>query len=100
MGGWEGRLSGGKRVGGTVTSRTAGVVSQVPRRIFLVLAAVRVRSGEGSFQMTWESKMQPKEKPEDSAWRVRLRILSIEMSGLMVMPKSMAIDPPPSSNSG
>jgi len=50
---------------------------------------MRVRSGNGSFQMTWESKIQPKEKPEDSAWRVRLRMRSMEMSGLMVMPKSM-----------
>jgi len=28
-------------------------------------------------------------KPELSAWRVRLRMRSMEMSGLMVMPKSM-----------
>ncbi len=55
-----------------------------------------VRSGKGSFQITWESKIQPKEKPELSAWRVRLRMRSMEMSGLMVMPKSMETDPPQS----
>src|SRR5438445_13676405 len=86
---WEARVKVAKRLAETVTSRTAGLVTQVPRRIFLVLAAIRVRSGNGSFQMTWESKIQPKEKPEDSAWLVRLRILSIEMSGLMVIPKSI-----------
>ena len=91
---WEARLRVAKRLAETVTSRTAGLVTQVPRRIFLVLEAMSVRSGNGSFQMTWESKIQPKEKPLDSAWRVRLRIRSIEMSGLMVMPKSMENGPP------
>src|SRR5437773_10502205 len=86
---WEARLRVAKRLAEPVTSRTAGLVTQVPRRIVFVLEAMSVRSGNGSFQMTWESKIQPKEKPLDSAWRVRLRIRSIEMSGLMVMPKSM-----------
>src|SRR5258708_29220399 len=89
----DARLRMAKRLAETVTSRAAGLVTQVPRRIFLVLAAMRVRRGKGSFQMTWESKIQPKEKPEDSAWRVRLRILSMEMSGLMVMPKSISALP-------
>src|SRR5215471_12736028 len=82
-------LSVAKRLAETVTSRTAGFVTQVPRRIFLVLAAIKVRRGNGSFQITWESKIQPKEKPEDSACCVRLRMRSMEMSGLMVMPKSI-----------
>src|SRR5439155_1355331 len=41
--------------------------AQGPRRILSVLAAMSVRSGKGSFQMTWESKIQPKEKPQVSA---------------------------------
>src|SRR5207248_6378849 len=89
----EARFNVAKRLAETVTSRTAGFVTQVPRRIFLVLEAIRVRSGKGSFHMTWESKIQPKEKPEDSAWRVRLRMRSMEMSGFIVMPKSMRVPP-------
>ena len=86
---WEAMLSVAKRLAETVTSRTAGFVTQVPRRSFFVLAAMSARSGNGSFQMTWESNIQAYEKPEDSACCVRLRMRSMEMSGLMVMPKSM-----------
>src|SRR5260370_3995834 len=96
MSAWEGRLSGGKRLGEKVTSRAAGFVTQVPKRMVFVFAAIRVKRGKGSFQMTCESKIQPKEKPQASAWRVRLRIRSMEMSGLMVMPKSMETRPPQS----
>ena len=63
----EAKLRVANKLAETVTSRTAGFVTQVPRRILSVLAAMSVRSGKGSFQMTWESKIQPKEKPQVSA---------------------------------
>jgi len=74
---WEARLSVAKRLAETVTSRTAGLVTQVRGRIFLGVGGMRVRRGNGSFQMTWESKSAEGEAG-DSAWRVRLRILSME----------------------
>ena len=40
----------------TVMSRTAGFVTQVPKRIVLVFAAIRASSGYGSFHKTCESK--------------------------------------------
>jgi len=40
----EARLRVANRLAETVTSRTAGFVTQVPRRIFLVLAAMSVRA--------------------------------------------------------
>ena len=55
---WVARFKVAKRLEETVTSRTAGFVTQVPRRIFSVAAPIKVSSGKGSFQMTWESKIQ------------------------------------------
>ncbi len=48
----EKTFSVAKRLEETVTSRTAGLVTQVPRRMALVLAAISVSSGKGSIQMT------------------------------------------------
>ena len=43
----------------TVTSRVAGLVTQVPRRIRSVAVAISVSSGYGSRHRTWLSKIQP-----------------------------------------
>jgi len=62
----RGKIQRGEKAGGNSDVADGRICDEVPSRIFLVLAAMRVRSGNGSFQMTWESKIQPKEKPEDS----------------------------------
>jgi len=49
---FEIRFSVAKRLEATVTSRTAGFVTQGPRRIFLVFAAMSVINGNGSIQIT------------------------------------------------
>ncbi len=43
----------------TVTSRVAGFVTQVPRRMRVVASPISVRIGYGSRQMTCESNIQP-----------------------------------------
>ena len=55
----EATFSVAKRLEATVTSRTAGFVTHGPRRIFFVFAAISVSSGNGSIQITCESKIQP-----------------------------------------
>ncbi len=52
-------LSVAKALAVTVGSRVAGFVTQVPRRMRIVLSAISVRSGYGSSQRTCESKSQP-----------------------------------------
>ena len=77
------------RLAVTVRSRTAGLVTQGPSRIFRVAFAIKVSSGYGSFHSTCESKIQPYSNPASSACRVRATIRSTEISGLMVMPNFM-----------
>ena len=43
----------------TVTSRTAGLVTQGPMCMFFVLVAISVINGNGSIHRTCESKIQP-----------------------------------------
>jgi hypothetical protein len=54
-----------------------------------VAFAIRVNSGYGSFQSTWESKIHPYSNPEASACRVNATIRSTEISGLRVIPNFM-----------
>ena len=70
----------------TVKSRVAGLVTQVPRRMRLVFAAISVSSGYGSFHSTCESKIQPYSNPALSPCFVRLTMRSTEMSGFSVIP--------------
>jgi hypothetical protein len=51
----------------TVMSRVAGFVTQVPRRMWVVAAPMRVSSGYGSRHRTCESNIQPYAKPLASA---------------------------------
>ena len=46
---------------------------------------------KASFHKTCESKIHPYSNPALSAWRVRLTILSTEMSGFSVIPNCMAV---------
>src|SRR6202034_215795 len=55
-----------------------------------VLAAMSASNGYGSFHKTCESKIHPYWKPAASAWRVKARMRSTEMSGFSVMPNCMA----------
>ena len=48
-----------RRLAVTVGSRTIGLVTSVPSRIFRVSPAIRVSSGYGSCQSTCESNDQP-----------------------------------------
>ena len=60
-------LSVAKTLASTVTSRTAGLVTQGPMRMRLVEVAIRVISGVHSFQRTCESKIHPYSNPAPSA---------------------------------
>ena len=84
------RFSVANRLAVTVRSRTAGLVTQVPKRMRCVFAAISASKGYGSFHRTWESKIHPYSKPAASAWRVKPRMRSTEMSGFSVMPNCMA----------
>src|SRR5882724_2157433 len=83
------RLRVANRLAVTVRSRTAGLVTHGPSRILRVAFAIRVSSGYGSFQSTWESKIQPYSNPAASACWVRATIRSTEISGLRVIPNFM-----------
>src|SRR5438270_8078270 len=74
----------------TVRSLVAGLVTHVPRRMRLVLAAISVSRGYGSFHNTCESNIQPYLKPAASACLVRPTMRSTEMSGFSVMPNCIA----------
>jgi hypothetical protein len=87
------RLRVANRLEVTVMSRTAGLVTQVPSRMFFVFAAIKVSSGYGSSQSMWESKIHPYSKPADSACRVSAMMRSTGMSGFMVMPNFIGSAP-------